>query len=409
MEKKTIEKLSKRLHSKIPLIGGIIRRGSCKKLAEEASPEAVPLLASALESEDEVVKATAEEALRGLVDKKAIDALCELVIHDPKRKATQICITTGKRPSDQERACLFLFITRQLDSYFEEDYEFQNLRLQYDQADAVVQGHVMEIVRSGDRRCLGFFGARKALVECSDNEIKLAIDSALRHKDWPRLFRAFLELPLKYSYPLLEHFRQSGWEPDDVEMKSIYKQFLNDSKNQAFTPKEPDADSSVFDRWLAKGREEGLKNLPESELLQQLETCTPPEGVSIVSALATKCKAGSYASRKVKENPHWLIRLAGYATGLCFDLTANEVNDDNYWVRELVTTSGVLELWPGKATPADLETLNAAPREAWMGKFGAVRKVLRTLIGYRMTTGTFEEMVFEAGEFAGEFEEVEFE
>ncbi|MBI3682334.1 MAG: hypothetical protein HY235_18295, partial [Acidobacteria bacterium] len=99
------------------------------------------------------------------------------------------------------------------------------------------------------------------------------------------------------------------------------------------------------------------------------------------------------------------VRLAGYATGLCLDLGVDEVKDDNHWVRELVRATPVLEFWPAKATPADLEKLNAAPREAFAGKYGAVRRVLRLLLAHRVTTPEVTEVVFEAGEFAGEFEE----
>ena len=75
-------------------------------------------------------------------------------------------------------------------------------------------------------------------------------------------------------------------------------------------------------------------------------------------------------------------------------------------------STGVLDFWPGKATPADLEALSAAPAEAWTGKLVAARKVLRTIMSHRVTTGTFQPMVVEAAESAGEFvpaTDVEFE
>ncbi len=73
-------------------------------------------------------------------------------------------------------------------------------------------------------------------------------------------------------------------------------------------------------------------------------------------------------------------------------------------MKELVQSSGVLEFWPCKATPADLENLRAAPREAWAGKLGTVRRVLETIMAHRIDIGTYEEMIVEAGEFSGEFE-----
>jgi hypothetical protein len=143
-------------------------------------------------------------------------------------------------------------------------------------------------------------------------------------------------------------------------------------------------------------------------LVQRLASATPPEGVKIVAALAGKVQPGSPAARAVETSGHWLVRLAGWATGLGTaqpDVSRDEVKDDNYWITELVRATPVLEFWPVKATPGDLDKLNAAPREAFSGKYGAVRRVLRLLLAHRVTTPEMEEVIFEAGEFAGEFEE----
>ena len=43
------------------------------------------------------------------------------------------------------------------------------------------------------------------------------------------------------------------------------------------------------------------------------------------------------------------------------------------------------------------------PPEAFQGKLGAVRKMLRTVLGYRVTTGTFVEMQIEGGETDAQF------
>lgn len=383
-------------------------------------PEVVPLLVEALGSRHASIKTRAAAALEQLPPGPAQDALCEEAIKDPRGEAAKLCLRTGKRPSDPERLCLFLFVTslldrRQLDEYFKEDDEFQNLRLQYDRADATVRAHVMEVVRSGDRRCAGFFGTRsKPLAECTEAEIKLAIDSWQRHRDWSRLFHACLELPLRYSFPALAVLRRSNWQPESPDLQSVYQQILADAGDKAPPPaKKPGATSSLFEQWLARGASGELARLDETALRERLKTATPPEGVAIVAALAAKKPSASVAVQAVRESPHWLVRLAGHATGLIApDLTQDRVQDFNYWIMELASASGVLEFWPGKATPADLEALSAAPPEAWAGKLGSARKVLRTIMSHRITTGTFEPMVVEAGEFAGEFvqaSDVEFE
>lgn len=366
----------------------------------------VPVLLKVIEDSDRAISRGAMGVLRSLSDRNAVDALCRVAIETPDGVAAKICIECRKRPSDPEEACLFLFVTRQLDAYFQEDFEFQNLRAAYDRAGEGVRGHVMEVVRSGDRRCLGFFGRRKPLSECSAPEIELAIESALKHRDWPRLFRAFQEMPLKYGFPLLEYFRKSGWAPEAEDMKILYRNALQESDGQGLPrPEPPKATSPVFERWLAEGRGGDLAKLSEGELVKRLGEATPSEGVEIVAALAAKAGPGTEAARAVQNNAHWLVRLAGYATGLCrIDLAKDAVQDNNYWVSEMVRSVPALELWPIKATPADLEALNAGPREAFTGRLGAVRRVLRLLLAYRVTAPEMEEVVYEAGEFAGEFD-----
>jgi len=364
--------------------------------------EFIVLVCAAMGDREPFIAGAAQAALGTLTKRDAVDALCRLAIQEPAGAAAKVCVETGKRPSDPEQAAIFLFVTRQLDAYFQEDFEFQNLRAAYDRAEERVQGHVMEVVRSGDRRCLGFFGRRKPLSECTQQEIELAVESGLKHRDWPRLFRAFQEMPLKYGFPLLAEFRKSGWEPEAADLKSVYRGALKESEGQELVAEAPKATSSLFERWLAEGRSGELGRLGESELLRRLETAAPPDGVRIVGALAAK---GAAAGGVVQKNAHWLVRLAGYATGLCqMEIGQDVVSDSNYWVRELASGGKALELWPVKGTPADLEALNAAPAEAFVGKMGAVRRVLRLLLAYRVTVPDMEEVVYLAGEFAGEFE-----
>jgi len=395
------------LRATFPLVGGLRRKWAMDALeAERNDPDVVPLLVEALGLSDQAIVERADTALREATPGAAQDALCDEAIKNPAGPAAKLCLRTGKRPSDHERLCLFLFVTRQLDAYFREDFEFQNLRLQYDRADAAVREHVMEVVRSGDRRCAGFFGTRsKPIAECTETEIKLALESWQRHNDWARLFQACLELPLKHSLPVLASLRRSSWEPESPDLKSVYRQVLADAGDQAPpTPKPPSATSSLFERWLAEGTTGALAKLDGNELLKRLNTVTPSEGVTIVAALAAKKPLPGAAEKAVRENPHWLVRLAGHATGLCTtNLTEDRVQDSNYWVTELTAATGLLDFWPGKATPADLEALAAAPAEAWAGKLGAARKVLRTIMSHRITTGTFQPMVVEAAESAGEF------
>lgn len=402
-----LEKWRAGLRATFPILGGLWRRKAIEALERHREePTVVPLLVEALACRDRQIATRADAALAGIKAPAAVDAVCDEAIKNPRGEAAKLCLRTGKRPSDPERACLFLFVTRQLDAYFKEDYEFQNLRLQYDRADATVKAHVLEVVRSGDRRCAGFFGTRsKPLVECNENEIQLALDSWLRHQDWASLFQACLELPLKYSLPALTHLRQASWEPDSPELMSIYRKALADFSDHQLPMAEPPlATSSLFERWLAEGAGGDLARLDEGQLRTRLGAAPPLEGVAIVGALGARKQVNEATVKAVRDSPHWLVRLAGHVTGVTpKGLTQDTVQDANYWITELAGAAGVLEFWPGKATPDDLEQLAAAPAEAWTGRLGSARKVLRTIMAHRITTGTFESMVVEADEFAGEF------
>jgi len=372
-------------------------------------PDMVPLFVSLLDDADEVVRLGADATLRDVPVGPQREALCTEAIREPAGPAAELCLQAGHRPEDPERLCLFLFVTRQLDEYFEEDYAFQNLKLEYERADATIRAHVMDVVRSGDRRCAAFFGTKsRPLSECSESEIKLAVDSWISHEDWPRLFRACLELPLKYSFAAFPAMRGSAWEPESGDEREVYRRILADSDGQITpTTKRPKAESPLFEQLLARGRQSELTTVSESGLLQQLAAAAPPQGVVIVGALAAKSRPGSAAAEAVRQSPHWMVRLAGQIAGLSLELTADTTEDANYWVTELATASGVLELWPGRATPADLDTLANAPAEAFRGKLGAARKVLHTIISHRVTAGIFEEMVVETGEFTAEFVDAE--
>jgi len=408
MDKNEIQKIEKDIQNKWLLIGSFIQRKACEKLALDSSADAVPLLINAFNHGGGKIKAIAEAALRALKDRDAIDVLCNAAIQDPEGSIANICLQTKKRPSSPEQACLFLFVTRQLEEYFKEDDDFQYLRDAYERADPKVKEHVISVVRSGDRRCQGFFGGRrKKLQDCTPEEIRVAIDSALRHKDWSRLFRAFRELPLKHGFPLLVHLRTSAWEPAEEDMKGLLHQALVESKGESLPKKRQDVSSSLFERWLSP---EGRPTGSEGELLEKLKTCAPPDGVRIVGALAALSSLSPSTAGVIAQNAHWLVRMAGFVTGITAtgDINATSSNDTNYWVTEIANVEGILEFWPASATPNDLEKLEASPREAWAGKLGTFRKLLRLLIAQRMDhPGEITPVEFEAGEFAGTFIEAE--
>lgn len=376
----------------------------CGKAIEITSPKGIPCFVALLADTDETVRDGVVRCLERVTPGAAQDALCELAIRDPKGAAAKVCIRTGKRHRDPEQDCLFLFVTGQLDLYEQEDHEFQNLRLAMQRADATVRGHIMAVYRSGDRRVRGLIQAeRKTLAQMSDAERTLFLQSCVKHQDWGRLFQACLELPLRYSLPMWEKLRNSGWQPEAPDLQAVYRQILAEAPGQAPSPRPPSATSSVFERWLSHGQKPEFAKLTETELLKQIESSDPPTSVSLVAALANKPNVSDGARRALANSPNWLVRLAGHATGvLGGDITQDEVQDSNYWVRELASADTVLDFWP-EPTPAYLERLAQAPAEAWVGRLGGARKVLRTILARQTTVPDMRPMVVEAGEFTGEF------
>jgi hypothetical protein len=367
----------------------------CGKRVAVEGANAVKAILALVADPDDTVRANATGALEKLTPGPAQDALCEEAIDNPSGPAAQLCVRTGKRFRDPEQACLFLFVTRQLEAYFKEDHEFQNLRMAYDRAGKTVQAQVWAVIRSGDNRVIGALGeSPKRLSELTDEQRKTLLESTVRHKAWPKLLSICLELPLKHTLPFLPELRGAGWEPESPDLKAVLRGILADSDGAAVpVVKKAPAASSLFEQWVSRRLEGALAQANEAELQQRLASAPPPEAVAIVAALAAKAQPNSAATQTVRQSPHWLVRLAGRATGLSLDLAEDNVADPNYWVKEVASMAGVLEFWPNRATPADLEALAAVPAEAWTGKLGAARRILRTIMAYRVDVGEAEPLV----------------
>ena len=402
-----LPRLQKALNASLPVLGRWRRRRAAARLElEKERPQVVELLATLLGSPCEAQRVWASEVLASLQTTAARDALCEAAVLDPGGLVGAVTMEAGYEPTDPERACLFLFITRQLDRYFEEDYKFQNLRLEYDRAPPHLRARILSVLRSGDPRCLGFFGTRKKLSECSAREIMLALQSFRKHRDHDRLFRAFLELPLKYGLPILRELGATRWAPEDPVEQSLLKQALEERRAHDYPPPRGDAEPGT---WVAQQLQAGrgsdeLRGLSEEAIVERLKTASPPDGVRLVGALAARQVFSLAAAQAMEECPHWLVRFAAASSGIFADLTRDELVDVNHWVRAYAPKVPVLEFWPQRATPAHLEALAAAPRASWRGALGAARKVLRLLLAHRITTGQFDDLVVEGDAFAGSFE-----
>ena len=413
MKKKLTESQLKQfreyLKVKFPILSWIIRWRILKILENyREDPQVVLMLIDLLNSDSTYLKTRAEEILLSLNSTDAIDAICEYVILNPKSKAAEICLRKQYRPSDNERLILYFFVTRQLDEYFKEDHDFTMLRIIYEHSEQVIRERIMEVVREGDIRVQPFaIMPRKFLSQCTEEEIKLAFESCIRHKDWERLFLAALELPLKYSLNVFIMFRDMNWEPQQAEHKSLFERIKSHLIGFEFAEPLPKQwTSKLFDTWLSQGRRLEYQLLDEDVLFRRLDSAKPYESVSIVSALARKETRNERVIDKIRNHPHWLVRLAGLITGITKDIAIDKFYETNWWIKELAGLPGVLEFLPQRATPSDLAKLNNAPPSAYTGELGVIRSVLREILAYRVTTGSFAEMVIEATPTSAEFVKV---
>ncbi len=382
-----LNKLREALHSRIPIIGRMRRRNAMQKMESQRNdPTVIPILVEAVSSTDKETVQRADQALRRLEQGEASDALCSLAIREPKGYAARVCNEQRFRHSDPRQNAVLLFVTEQLEEYFQEDYEFQELRPAYDAADDEVKRHVLAIVRGGDRRCAAFFSTKsKTLLESSDHEIQIALESFLKHKNYAELFQACLQLPLKYGVRILESLSKTDWQPDDPQLQSLYKELVSETAGTKLPPpREPSAESSLFERWLVEGR--AMAGQSETQLRSLLDGDVPLEGVKAVAALAAKGSIAEDVRNAIAGSQHWLVRLAGHVTGVLLDISRDIADDENLWIKELATSEGVLEFVPARAKPEDLERLNQAPREAFAGRLGGLRRALRCLVVYQVDT-----------------------
>jgi hypothetical protein len=228
-------------------------------------------------------------------------------------------------------------------------------------------------------------------------DIRLILDNLQQRRQWSDLWEVFLNLPVKYGLPLLAVFADADWQPSTPREQAFFKGVLalaQDVQSKGVLALAQDVQSVLptpgahtFANWLTGEAIAEWVTLSTAELQQRLKTAPPPQGVSIVAALATHEDRDASAIEAVAGNPHWLVRLAGHATGLIPNRPSAGVEvEPAYWVQALVTlVTDRANRWPAEASFADLESLMTAPVGPWPGDRGVACALLQVLMLYHLT------------------------
>ena len=363
-------------------------------------------LEAAIDDKETDLAKAARDMITGQKDSAILDILTKQAINDPRGKLAQLCIESGFRNTDDATNCVYLLVTGQLDAYFSQQDDFEHVRRAYDKADEALRANIMRVVQSGDLRFQKFFKKGTRRHERDETDILAEVQTGLHHQNWPQLFELFLEAPMKYSYPILEHFRRAGWEPpeapegsDEIAKKraearrSLYRAVLQLSDGFAVTPGAPapeKQDNSLRSVTLDPGP---MAKEAAKELIARIESAPPMEAMVAVAALAQQGTVDEQTRNRIQNHEHWPVRLAGRLTGLC--PASAFANDPIYWVREGIAPdtrkSFTLDLWPSRAQPEDVQLLQDLPPAAFEGRLGAVRAVLRVVLASGVKAAIIEQ------------------
>lgn len=322
MDKNAIEKAARQLDSRTLVIGAMLRRSACAKLAEDSGPLAVGHLVRALRSDDPEVARTADSALCALKNEQAIEALCDIAISDPAGRAAEIARENDYQPANVSRRCVFFLLTGQVEKYLDLDFEFQHLRAEYEVAEESLKRRIAEFVRqSGDARLLGLFEQRrrsgpidKRAAELDEREAAVVLQVYARNSRWAEIFAMLFHIPLSSAMSALDALEKSGWKPENEQDAALLNELIRTRKDVGEIPAAPpDPDvalGTVLGKWIRAGREGDMASASAEELRRRVQEAAPPEAVAALSALSAKGQVTPADIETARTHKHWPVRLA---------------------------------------------------------------------------------------------------
>lgn len=293
---------------------------SALKAGMRMQPEnatAVRTLVGILADDDPGIVKAARASLWCLNTPELVDALCDTVIAAGSSAAAEIVLEQDYQHSVVSRRCVLFMLTGQTERYLELDFEFQNLRAEYEAADEALRQRIAQTVRqSADTRLLGLFrtGAiRKRAVDLTRQEAEVVLDVYSRNERWEEIFGLLFYMPIASVIKAVRLLDEAGWRPDAAPDTAMLDELVASLASVGELPPPPPtpevALGPVFGQWTTRGQSDEFTSAPVDDLRQQLREGAPPDAVAALSALSERGEVTPDDIEIARTHRHWPVRV----------------------------------------------------------------------------------------------------
>ncbi len=335
----------------------------------------IEFLVKFLHDKDKTISHHAARALKSLSSPSSVELLCDGIIKGNLDAARQIAIEMNYQPAQLSKRCSFLVITGQIEKYLALDFEFQQLRAEYQAAPIDIQNRIRNaILLSNDNRLIGLFGeVRKKFVakDLNETEAELMINVYARDNLMDSVFALMFFIPLRSVIKALDALAKSSWRPETEDQRELLSQIQN--VRQKFEQPGLVSDSefstgTIINRWINNGITDNHLSIQEDTLRMYFNSGTPSEAITAMSSLANKNLFTENDHQLAKSHPHWLVRLAYF---LSFNRLPDNFLDPlpvsseggEYWLEKLIPVmikERLLQIRAVNIDPDSLRLINKA-------------------------------------------------
>lgn len=239
--------------------------------------------------------------------------------------------------------------------------------------------------------------------EPTEREIEIAVDVACRNRQWDRLLRMLLDVPLPACLGIIDRLKDSGWRPESEYDAAFLDEVLRVRQEVGEVPAKPKppevALGPVVGEWIERGRSGESTTHGPDELRRTLQDAAPPDAVAALAALATSGRSTTDDAETALNHRHWLVRLAAFALcevypSLVLAGVPSGTGGGDVWIEQFAPSlheSAPLSWRAGRIGIEGLDALQSAinrPERAGAGLLGWAR--LLEVLARRRHTETIE-------------------